>query len=446
MRRIVPFALAIILIFSTAPAAEAATTRVRNVIRTSQWATPSPDPTGLDFLRSGRLLVTDSEVEETRLDKNRNLWRITRDGTVERAMSTLRFSHEPTDVAIDNPNGIWFFSDDIGGGRIFVRRLGADGKYGTRDDRGRSFSTGAFGSTDPEGLAYGGGSLWISDGTNGTVYRVEPGPNGRIEGAGTDDVITAINLSGLGVNDLEGVEYAPNGNLFVLPNMPNADILEIDPSDGSLVQAFDLSTARLRNPSAIAYGPSSTNRARKSFYVADRGVDNNTNPRENDGRIVELAIAPTPPNLIRNGSFEVDRNRDRRPDFWTFNSHFSRTQQARRVGTYSGRHRTAVDASYSVRQTLNDVVGGETYHFEGWTKILPTSDTFTYRLRIVWFGGQGTRIGQTQLAVFTSSTRWKKTVRDTTAPAGTVRGKMVMSVSGLNGTIYADGFVLTVVS
>jgi hypothetical protein len=324
-----------------------------------------------------------------------------------------------------------------------------DGTYGTGDDRGRTFrtDTAAFSppSNDPEGLAFGGGSLWLSDGTNGHVYRINPGPNGKIEGSG-DDVITPINLTGLGINDIEGVEYAPNGNIFVLGNEPNADILEIDPSDGSLVQAFDVSTARLRNPSAIAFGPSSTDRTKKSFYIADRGVDNNTNPNENDGRIIELGIAATPPNLIRNGSFEVDRNGDSRPDFWTVNSHFVRSRQARHVGTYSGRHRAAVESSYSVRQDLADVVGGETYHFVGWTKILPTSNPFTYRLRIVWFGGSGARIGQSQVDVFTSSTTWARTERNVTAPAGTVRGKMVMSVTGLTGTIFADGFELTVVS
>jgi len=36
--------------------------------------------------------------------------------------------------------------------------------------------------------------------------------------------------------------------------------------------------------------------------------------------------------------------------------------------------------------------------------------------------------------------------RNVTAPGGTVRGRIVMSVTSLNGTIYADTFSLTVVS
>ena len=445
MRRVVPLLLGLVLLLSFATPTQAASTFVRHLIRTSVWVTPSPDPTGLDFLRSGQLLVTDSEVDETRLNKGRNLWRITRGGRVERSMSTYKFSHEVTDVAADSVHGVWYFSDDVvSGGRIFVVRLGPDRTYGTRDDTRRSFPTTGFGVIDPEGLAFGGGSLWISDGMNGSVYRIEPGPNGLIEG-GADDTITSRNLSGLGANDIEGVEYAPNGNLFVLPNKRNADILEIEWAGGTLVKAYDLSLARLRSPSAIAYGPSSANRAKKSFYIADRGVDNNGNPGENDGRIVELGVARKPVNLIRNASFEVDRNGDRRPDGWTLNSHFSRYSLVHHVGSYSGRHLGVGDSSYSVRQDLSDVVGGETYHFVGWTKI-PTTDAFTYRMRILWLGGNGAEIGVSQLDVFTSSTTWKQTDHNVTAPPGTVRGKFVMSVVGLSGRIYADGFSLTVVS
>ena len=290
MRRFVPLILGPVLLLSMAPPAHAADTFVRHVIRTSRWATPSPDPTGLDFLRNGQLLVTDSEVDEMRVNEGRNVWRITRGGHVIRAMSTYRFSHEPTDVAVHGARDVWYFSTDVGA-RIFVVRLGPDGRYGTRDDTRRSFSTSEFGSRDPEGLAFGGGSLWLSDGSNERIYRIRPGRNGRFGGADTDDIITSRSLRNLDVSNVEGVDYAPNGHLFVLPGTTNADILEINFSNGALVRRYDLSAARLRSPSAIAYGPSSVNPARRSFYIADRGVDNGANPRENDGRIVEVGVA-----------------------------------------------------------------------------------------------------------------------------------------------------------
>jgi len=451
MRRLASFALGLIVVLATAPATPvaAASTNVRHVILTSNWSTPSPDPTGLDLM-NGQLLVTDSEVDETSLDKGRNVWRTSRRGLVKRSMSTYFFSHEPTDIASDMSRNVWYFSDDTpfhgDVGSINVKGLGADHIYGTRDDHRRTFSTGAFGSHDPEGLAFGGGSLWISDGTTGTVYRIDPGPNLKIEGAGTDDIITSLNLSGLGVTDIEGVEFA-NDRLFVVANQKNADILEIDPADGSLIRAFDLSTAGIRHPSALAYGASSLDPSQKSFYVADRGLDNNGHPHENDGKIVELGVAATPPNLIKNGGFERDINGNHRPDFWTGNAAFTRTSIARHGGTYSGRHHSSANAHYTIRQDLNDVVAGETYHFEGWTKIPATTDTFTYRLRIVWFGSTGARIGTTNIAIFTAQTlTWVHSARDVTVPGGTVRARMVMSVSDLTGTIYADSFSLTVVS
>ena len=444
MRRAVPLVFGLVLLLSFATPTHAASTFVRHLIRTSVWAPPSPDPTGLDFLPSGQLLVTDSEVDEAPRSGSRNVWRIKRGGQVQRSMSTYKFSHEPTDVAVDGVKGLWYFADDVAsGGRIFVVRLGPDKVYGTRDDRRRSFTTTGFGASDPEGLAYGGGALWISDGTSGKVFRIEPGPNGVIDGV---DGIESRDLLGLGGHDLEGIEYAPNGNLFVLPNKKNANILEIEWAGGTLVKEYDLSLAHLVSPSAIAYGPSSVNPAKKSFYIADRGLDNTSaHPMENDGRIVELGVARRPLNLIRNGSFELDRNGDHRPDNWTFNSHFSRTTLVHRVGSYAGRHQGVGESSYTVRQDLADVVGGETYHFVGWTKI-PTADAFTYRVRILWYGGNGAQLGRSQLDVFTSSTLWHQTDHNVTAPPGTVRGKFVMSVTGLSGRIYVDGFSLTVVS
>jgi hypothetical protein len=397
---------------------------------------------------NGQLLVVDSEVDETPLDRGRDLWRITRRGSVVSSMTT-RFSRELTDVATDAANN-WYFSDDtpFGGvrGRIFVQNIGADGRYGTADDKRRSFAAGSFGSTDPEGLAFGDGSLWISDGTSGKVYRIQPGPNGKIEGAGADDVITELDLTGLGVRDLEGLEYW-SGRLLVLANQPNADILSVDATSGALLKVYDLSTANLRHPSAIAFGPSSDNPARRSFYVADRGFDNNTHPNENDGRIVEVQAIARPPNLIKNGGFERDRNRDGRPDSWTFNTHFTRNGLTHHDGSFSGRHRAPDDATYTVRQDLNDVVAGETYHFEGWTKIPAPGDAFTFRIRIVWFGANGARILTSNLDTFTiQRAQWTQSVRNVQAPAGTVRAKLVMSVSQLSKTIYVDGFSLTVVS
>jgi hypothetical protein len=449
MRRLLPFVFALLVILPSATPVAATSTAVRHVILTSRWTIPSTDPTGVE-LANGQLIVADSEVDETSHNHGRNLWRASRRGAVHRTMSTMSFSHEPTDVAVDLPGNRWYISDDVQN-RVFVKWLGPDRTYGTLDDTRRSFSTAGLtpGATDPEGLAYGGGSLWVSDGSNGHVYRISPGPNGRIEGAGFDDVIQDLDLSGLGVRDIEAVEFAAN-RLFVIGNQKNADILEINPADGTLIRAFDLSTANLRHPSGLAYGPSSLDPSKKSFYVSDRGIDNNPGrPNENDGRIIELGAVPTPPNLIRNGGFGIDTNNNNKPDYWIAdraNARFTRTSLAKHDGLYGGRHYGTINASYSIRQDLTDVVAGETYHFSGWTRIPATTDTFTYRIRIIWFGSSGAKIGTTGLAVFTAPAGWTLTERNVTAPGGTVRARVAMSVTSLNCTIYADTFSLTVVS
>ena len=44
------------------------------------------------------------------------------------------------------------------------------------------------------------------------------------------------------------------------------------------------------NPAGLGFAPSSVNPSDVSLYVVDRGVDNNTNPNENDGLVYEFAF------------------------------------------------------------------------------------------------------------------------------------------------------------
>jgi hypothetical protein len=170
---------------------------------------------------------------------------------------------------------------------VHVVALGPDGRYGTADDKHRRFSTSAFGATDPEAIAMGRGSLWIGAGADRRVFRVRPGPNGRMEGANSDDVITSFSVEPL-VGDLEGLEYRPGGTLLLLDRSAKADILEVT-LRGAMVDTVDLSGVPLESPSEITYGPASRDPTRRSYYIADRGVDNKTDPDENDGRIFEVA-------------------------------------------------------------------------------------------------------------------------------------------------------------
>ena len=120
------------------------------ITRTSRWTKPSPDPMGLTYNRAAkRLMVVDSEVEETRLWARANIWIAGSSGWARRSWSLARFTVEPTDIAYKDRRTV-FVSDD-NEDRIFRVRRGPDNRWGTRDDRVRSFPTARYGSGDPEG-------------------------------------------------------------------------------------------------------------------------------------------------------------------------------------------------------------------------------------------------------------------------------------------------------
>lgn len=77
-----------------------------------------------------------------------------------------------------------YISDD-GKDKVFQRNIGADGIIGTADDSlSTLFGTAAFGSNDPEGLAYDASSatMWLAGGDSGKLFHIERGPNGSFNG------------------------------------------------------------------------------------------------------------------------------------------------------------------------------------------------------------------------------------------------------------------------
>ena len=71
-----------------------------------------------------------------------------------------------------------------------------------------------------------------------------------------------------------------------------------------------LSTFLLPTPigqRVFVYAPSSVNAAQKSLYLVQRGVDNNSDPDENDGKLFELSFTPSTPG---NGGPTVDAGAD----------------------------------------------------------------------------------------------------------------------------------------
>jgi len=265
-----------------------------STILSSSWVPPSPDPVGLDVFPNGDLLISDSEVDELPIYDRANTFRTRSNGSLQSTCTTLKFSKEPTGVAIDPANGIIFFSDDVQD-RVFKVDVGRDGVYCTNDDSVSSINTATYGVTDPEGVAFGANRLIVTEGLGKQIIVVQPGNNGVFDGArpAGDDTFTQFDTLGMGLRDPEGVGYHPGRNsLFIVSR--NDSILVETTLDGNVLNKFNLRSLRPVSPGGVGIGPGSQNPGETVVYIADRGVDNNSNPNENDGKIFEVSIGDVP--------------------------------------------------------------------------------------------------------------------------------------------------------
>lgn len=263
-------------------------------VDTSLFSPPSPDPAGITYLpRTNTLLISDSEVEEMPdLFTGANLFEVRLSGSLLRTSRSTRFSNEPTGIAFDDATGHVFFSDD-GDDRIFEVDPGPDRRYGTADDTIASFDTRAFGSEDPEGVAFDNRRRWlfIADAANRQVYRVTPGANGVFDGVppAGDDMVTHFSAAAVGIQAPQGIEFNPLTGRLYLVGTPARTVAEVTVT-GNLVRKIDISAANPRSPAGLTVGPGSLNPLGWSLYIVDRGVDNDTNPEENDGQLYEFAL------------------------------------------------------------------------------------------------------------------------------------------------------------
>ena len=273
-----------------AAAVETVTPELIQVIDTSLLSPPIPDPSGIAFLPSGNLLVSDAEVEEIpSLYEGRNVFEITTAGELVDSFRTTRYSDEPAGLAVRQKR-VYVSDDDHD--RVFLVRPGLDGTYGTRDDKVRSFSTRPFGSTDPEGVALAEGFLFVADGRGTEVYRVARGRNGVFDGVPPfgDDRVRSFDTAGLDLLDPEGIEYnADGGTLFIVSKARGGNVIETT-LRGRLLTVIDLSALDIRAAAGLAFGPGSTDPSVHHLYIAARGRDNAIDPSENDGKIYEISF------------------------------------------------------------------------------------------------------------------------------------------------------------
>ena len=265
-------------------------------IDTSVFTPPIPDPAGLTWLSSDdRLVLTDSEVNEMSIFAGVNVVEFTRDGVATRTACTCSFSTEPTGLSDREAGGKWFFSDD-NADEIWIVDLGPDGLFDTADDSVTSFDTRAFNSFDPEDVLFvpSLGTLFVLDGSGAEVFVLTPGANGVFEGAGSDDTITNFDTLSLGVDDPEGIAWdSVTGHLFVVGS-PTDLVVEMTTA-GQYLRDIDIAAASAVKPAALTFAPGSSDPTAMHLWIADRGIDNNQNSNENDGRIYEVSFPPISP-------------------------------------------------------------------------------------------------------------------------------------------------------
>ena len=261
-------------------------------IPTSQFPRASPDPSGIVYLRRHhRFLISDSEVDErTGAGHHRvNLWNIRPSGRVISGRTTRRFSREPTGLGFDPATKRLFVSDDDAN-RIWIDRPGRDGAWGTADDRVRSISVKAYGSTDAEDPFFdrSSGNLFFLDGDGTEIYRINPVD--RVFG-NQNDRVSHFDIGRLGPTNFEGLGSDPSRHTLLVGG-GDERIYETT-KRGRLVRVIDVSAIPgLRRISGITLAPASGESGAMNYWIVDRGIDNEARPYENDGDLWEISIKP----------------------------------------------------------------------------------------------------------------------------------------------------------
>lgn len=293
------YSLVFAVVFATTASAQDAT--VIRLTDTSLWPTPSPDPSAITFLPSSdQLLIADSEVNEIpTLFTGDNFFLAGRSGDFQSKLSSIGITNEPSGLTYNPVNGHVFIATDNSPRQIYEINPGIDGLAFTGDDIVSSFSTVDFGSVDAEGLGWDPvrGVLHLVDGVSNRLYTISPGGNGLFDGVppSGDDVVTSFDVAALGVTDPEGVTFDPLSEQLYVIGKPKTALLHVT-TDGQALRTVTLDSAALYKPAGLVVAPSSLGNGANSLYLVDRGVDNDSDPNENDGRLFEFALPPLPGN------------------------------------------------------------------------------------------------------------------------------------------------------
>jgi hypothetical protein len=283
-------------------------TTLVNVIDTSKaaWNPSAPDASGLDYWPlTGRLLISDSEVDEmSRYFTGVNVFDATLSGSLISTCSTTNlqrtgFSNEPTGLAINRNNNHIYFTDDDAN-KVHEVNI-SDNIYCNGNDVVTTVNVGTvYNIQDAEDIAYGfnalgKGTLFIAGGNDAEVYIIPLGNNGVL-GGGDDGPMTQFDTAALGFHILEGIGYNwDRGTLLLASATSGEKYIGEATISGNLQRVYDLAYLSITHREDVTLAPGSQDAGITDIYISDRGVDNNTNSSENDGRVFEVSIVNSPP-------------------------------------------------------------------------------------------------------------------------------------------------------
>src|SRR2546423_197356 len=178
-------------------------------------------------------------------------------------------------------------------GLLAALRPGRDGAHGTADEQVSRFSTAAFGSHDPEGIAYdpGSGRVAICDGAGREMFIVDA-VNRRF-GDGNDRV-THFDLARHGLRDCEGLGINRRGRNKLLAVDWTTHAIYKFSMRGRFLRRLSLAAIPTTHQveADVTMAPTSSRRDKPShmdYWIVDRHIDNRRHPNENDGLLYEMA-------------------------------------------------------------------------------------------------------------------------------------------------------------
>jgi Ca2+-binding RTX toxin-like protein len=281
---------------------------VVQIIDTTKWSKPSPDPSGMAFIPGATpgtdtLLMSDSEIDETPFFRPDNLFYMSATGTFDHSASLESFTKEATGIVFNSQNGHLFISDDD---KRMIFEIDPDNPGVPLS----SFSTKGF-ALDPEDIGYDPATnhLFIVNGSGGgaavrTIFET------TLTGAIVDSVVLPTVIS-----DPEAIAYDPASRLFYVSGGFSADIWVVSRDTQTIVDTITI-LENFRNPisgtrvhaKGLVLAPSSNpndDASVMSLWVADYGND-----QVMDGRIFEIQLsgATSIPPLFTSGNDTVNFN------------------------------------------------------------------------------------------------------------------------------------------